>query len=111
MTGATIDLMKIDYDETVGVLHNAAAKSKLKLKEKVDLLAELKTQSKSSARIEKREHSAQITAKNLAISKLEKEYQGRMNFMVITCAQLVDSHADASVDAFKSQSNASNVEE
>ena len=76
MAGATVDLMKINYEETVGIFYNAAAKSKLKLKEKVNLLAELKAQSKSSARIEKREHSAQITVKNLAISKLEKEYQG-----------------------------------
>ena len=38
MTGATMDLMKIDHEETADIFYNASAKSKLNLKEKVNLL-------------------------------------------------------------------------
>ena len=111
VTVAATDAMANEYDKSLSLFQDINTKSKTALTEQKKLLTELEVKHKSSARLERQHHSQKIVAKNAVIKKLEKEHQGRMNFMVTTCAQLVNDNVEAAADAAKSDAVASSAME
>ena len=93
------------------MFQDITTKSKTALTDQKKLLTELEVKHKSSARLERQHHSEKIIAKNAVIKKLENEHLGRMNFMVTTCAQLVNDNVEAAADAAKSNAVASSTME